>query len=215
MDAHPFRCPPVTDARRLELRERVRRLQLSLAETDDDGAPAYPERAMNRFSQELLRVEKEYQAFLDDHARVHAAAGAVPGASSIQRRLAADQALLEYVVGPESLVVFVLTARGIAVKSSPLREADLAARIELLRDLIRRPGDDRWRSRQRASPAELFDPLERAGWLDGVTPPVHRAARRADLPAICAAAATGNRAGRPADRRLHRGLSACGRGAAA
>jgi len=151
-----------------ELRERVRRLQRSLSDTDDDGAPAYPERATNRFSQELLSVEKEYQAFLDDHARVHAAAAGVPGASSIQHRLAAGEALLEYVVGPESLVVFVLTSRGIAVKSSPLRESDITARIELLRDLIRRPGDDRWQKPAARLSAELIDPLEREGWLDGV-----------------------------------------------
>ena len=152
----------------VELRERVRQLQQSLADTDDNGAPAYPERAMNRFSQELQRVEKEYQTFLDDHARVHSAAAMVPSPSSIQHRLAADQALLEYVVGPESLVVFVVTSRGIAVKSSPVRESDRAARISLLRDLIRRPDDDRWRKPAARLSAELIDPLERAGWLDGV-----------------------------------------------
>jgi CHAT domain-containing protein/tetratricopeptide (TPR) repeat protein len=152
-----------------ELRERVRQLQRSLADTDDVGAPAYPERATNRFSQELLLVEKEYQVFLDDRARIHVSAGAVPDASSIQRRLEADQALLEYVVGPENLVVFVLTSRGLTVKSSPLRELDLVARIELLRDLLRRPGDDRWLKPATRLSAELIDPLERAGWLDGVT----------------------------------------------
>lgn len=152
-----------------ELRGRVLRLQRTLADTDDDGAPAYPERAATRFSQELLRVEQEYQAFLDDHARVHAPAGTIPDPSSIQRRLAAGQALLEYVVGPESLVVFVLTSRGMSAKSSPLRESDLAARIALLRDLVRRPGDDRWRKPAARLSAELLDPLVRAGWLDGVT----------------------------------------------
>jgi len=152
-----------------ELRERVRRLQQSLADTDDDGASAYPERAMNRFSQELLRAEKEYQTFLDDHARIHAAAGEVPSASSIQRRLAGDEALLEYVVGPESLVVFVLTSRAMAVKASLLREPDLAARISLLLDLVRRPGEARWQKPAARLSAELFEPLERAGWLDGVS----------------------------------------------
>ena len=68
-------------------------------------------------------------------------AAAVPGVSSIQRRLAADQALLEYVVGPESLVVFVLTSRGLAVKSSPLREPDLAARLAAFRGLGRLGSD--------------------------------------------------------------------------
>ncbi|MCJ7452097.1 MAG: CHAT domain-containing protein [Steroidobacteraceae bacterium] len=152
-----------------ELRERVRQLQQSLADTDDEGAPAYPERATNRFSQELLSVEKEYQTFLDDHARVHAAVAAVPNASSIQRRLAADQALVEYIVGPEGLVVFVLTSRGIVVKSSPVRGPDLAARIALLRDLIHRPDDERWRKPAARLSEELIGPLERAGWLDGVT----------------------------------------------
>jgi CHAT domain-containing protein/tetratricopeptide (TPR) repeat protein len=152
----------------LELRERVRHLQQSLADTDDDGAPAYPERAMNRFSQELRRVEQEYQAFLDDHARVQAAVSVAPDPSSIQRRLATDEALLEYVVGPESLVVFVVTSRGIVVKTSPVRESDRAARISLLRDLIRHPDDDRWQKPAARLSAELIEPLEQAGWLDGV-----------------------------------------------
>jgi CHAT domain-containing protein/tetratricopeptide (TPR) repeat protein len=155
--------------REAELRERVRQLQLSLGETDDDGAPAYPERAMNRFSQELLRAENDYHAFLDDHARIHGAAGAVPSASSIQRGLARDEALVEYVVGREGLVVFVLTSRGIAVKSLPLREPDLAARIALLRDLIRRPGDGRWQKPAARLATDLLDPLERAGSLDDMS----------------------------------------------
>lgn len=152
----------------VELRERVRRLQQSLADTDDEGAAVYPERAMHRFSQELLGAEKEYQDFLDDHARVHAAAGAAATAPSIQSLLATDQALLEYVVGPKTLVVFVLTSSGITAKSLPLRESDIAARISLLRDLIGRPGDDRWLKPAARLSAELFDPLERAGWLDGI-----------------------------------------------
>jgi CHAT domain-containing protein/Tfp pilus assembly protein PilF len=152
----------------MELRERVRRLQRALADTDDGGAPAYPERALGRFSEELLRAEKDYQVFLDDHARVPIAGGASPSAASIQSRLAPDQALLEYVVGPEGLVVFVLTSRGMMVQSSPIGESDLVARIELLRDLVRRPGDERWRKPAARLAAELIDPLERAGWLDGV-----------------------------------------------
>ena len=35
---------------------------------DTDGQPAYSQRAIGRFSQELQRAEQEYQAFLDDHA---------------------------------------------------------------------------------------------------------------------------------------------------
>jgi len=155
--------------REAELRERVRGLQRSLEGTDESGAPAYPERAMNRFSQELVRAEKEYAAFLDDHARAHAPASAPPTAQAIQRRLAADQGLIEYVVGPDSLVVFVLTSRVMKVQTLPVREQEVAARIELLRDLIRRPGDDRWRKPAARLSEELFEPIERGGWLNGVT----------------------------------------------
>ena len=155
--------------REAELRERVRGLQRSLEDTDENGAPAYPERAMNRFSRELARAEKDYAAFLDDHARVHGSAAAAPSAQAIRQRLAPDQGLVEYVVGPESLVVFVLTARAIEVQALPLREPDIAARIDLLRDLVRRPGDTRWRKPASRLSAELIAPIERAGWLDGVT----------------------------------------------
>jgi CHAT domain-containing protein/tetratricopeptide (TPR) repeat protein len=155
--------------REAELRERVRGLQRSLEDTDESGAPAYPERAMNRFSTELARAEQEYAAFLDDHARVQVTAGAAPTAQAIQRRLAPDQGLVEYVVGPESLVVFVLTPRTMKVTILPLHQLDIAARIELLRDLIRRPGDDHWQKPAARLSAELLDPIERAGWLAGVT----------------------------------------------
>jgi len=155
--------------REVELRERVRKLQQSLEEMDEEGASAYPERAVNRFSQELQHAEKEYAAFVDDHARVRAAGGAAASVTSIQRRLAPGQALLEYVVGPASVVVFALTANGMLVKSLPIEEAALGARVALLRDLIRRPGDDRWRKPAVRLAAELFEPLERAGWFEGVT----------------------------------------------
>jgi CHAT domain-containing protein len=151
-----------------ELRERMRGLQQSLDDTDEDGGPAYPQRALNRFSQELLRTESEYAAFLDDHVRVQAAGASAPSATRIRQHLAAHQALIEYVVAPGHVTVFVLRAGGIAVKSLPLSEAELTARIELLRDLVRRPGDERWRKPAARLAAELIDPLEESGWLDGV-----------------------------------------------
>ena len=155
--------------REVELRERVRGLQRSLEDTDEHGAPAYPERALSRFSQELSRAEAEYAAFLDDHVRVHATAGGPPTGQSIQRRLAPGEALVEYVVSPGNVTVFALTSNAMQVRILPLHEPDIAARIDLLRDLIRRPGDERWRRPAARLAAELFDPIERSGWLDGVT----------------------------------------------
>ena len=150
------------------LRERVRRLNEALWETDDDGARAYPERALDRFSEELRSAENAYSEFLDDRARIRGVAYAPPTATSVQERLAPDEALIEYVVGRDSLVVFVLTARDIGVKILPVSEPDLAARVALLRDLVQRPGDERWRKPAARLSAQLIEPVKSAGCLDGV-----------------------------------------------
>jgi len=155
--------------REAELRERVRKLQQTLDQTGEERAAAYPDRALTRFSRELQQAEKEYAAFIDDHARNRVASGAAPGVAEVQRRLAPGEALLEYVVGPESAVVFVVTAHGMTVMSLPAGEAVLRARVELLRDLIRQPGDDRWRKPAARLSTELYEPLERARLLEGTT----------------------------------------------
>jgi len=152
----------------MELRERVRRLQEAIIVGNDEGE-TYPQRAMHRFSEELLRAETEYATFLDDHARTYGTDVGPPTATSIQHHLAADEALVEYVVAPDSLIVFVLTTREIAVQSLPLDEDDLAARISLLRDLIQRPGDDRWHKPAARLWAQLVDPIEQTVALNGVS----------------------------------------------
>jgi CHAT domain-containing protein len=76
--------------------------------------------------------------------------------------------MLEYVVGPEGLFVFVVTRHDVAVKALPVRAADLTARVALLRDLIERPGDDRWLKPATRLSADLIEPIEQAGWLEGV-----------------------------------------------
>ncbi len=152
-----------------ELRERMWRLNQAATETSADGTRAYPQRATDRFLRQLRDAEREYAAFMDDRSRVRGVADVAPTALGIQRHLEDDEALLEYVVGPDNLYVFVLTAREIAVKSVEVGAADIAARVALLRDLVGRPGDDRWTRPAARLAADLIDPIEQAGWLDGVT----------------------------------------------
>ena len=64
--------------------------------------------------------------------------------SKVQAKLSDDEALIEYVVGPDSVMTFVITRQIMTAMVTPLRLADLNARISLLRDLAQRPGDDRW-----------------------------------------------------------------------
>jgi CHAT domain-containing protein len=154
--------------RETQLRERVRQLQRGLADQDDQGQPKHPERALSRFSAELAAAEKDYQAFLDDHAgaRPDNDRPAVdPGAASVQAALAADEALVEYVVGADQLMAFVLTAGNVTAVTLPVRRVDLGARIALLRDLIRHPGDERWQKPADRLAELLIRPLERGGQL--------------------------------------------------
>ena len=154
-----------------QLQQRIHQLQRALVDEDSTGQPAHAQRAMNRFSQELLRAEQEYQAFLDDHAAPPPAAkpaDARSSAANLQHQLQDDEALIEYVVGPDRLTSFVVTARGITAGTTPLSLIDLNARIALLRDLVQRPGDDRWIKPATSLSAVLLKPLDNGGQLMGI-----------------------------------------------
>jgi CHAT domain-containing protein len=147
----------------IELRERIRQLRSALEEEDPAGAPAHSERARHRFSEELLRAEREYQAFLDDRAAFGATsrpADESSGAATIQHFLRDDEALVEYVVGADRLVTFVITAHDITASTTPVRVADLTARVALLRDLVQRPGDDRWKQPAASLSTVLLEPID-------------------------------------------------------
>ena len=156
---------PLTAADRLretQLQERIRQLRGALEEEDPDGAPAHSDRARHRFSEELLRAEREYQAFLDDRAATGPAsrpADQPPSVASVQRFLRDDEALVEYVVGVDRLVAFVVTASAVTATTTPVRMDDLAARVALLRDLVQRPGDDRWRKPAANLSSVLLQPI--------------------------------------------------------
>ena len=165
--------PLSAEDRRTEavLRGRIRQLQRAISDEENVEWPTQRQRAVNRLLQELLLAEQEYQAFLDDRggARSTAAAlGQIPAVSAIQRRLGSDEALLEYLVGSESLTVFVITPSVVSAITRPLGRGDINARVALLRDLIRRPGDDGWNKPAARLSAELIEPLERGAWLDGI-----------------------------------------------
>ncbi len=165
--------PLSADDRRREaqLLGRIRQLERALVAEDTDGRPAYSRQAIGRFSQELQRAEQEYQAFLDDHASLRDSSTLgdnTPSALKVQGMLADDEALIEYVVGPDSVMAFVITRRAMTAKVTPLRLVDLNARISLLRDLVQRPGDDRWLKPATRLAGDLFGPLETDRSLSGI-----------------------------------------------
>jgi CHAT domain-containing protein/Tfp pilus assembly protein PilF len=153
------------------LRERIRHLQRALLEEEEQDQPSSRQLAMASLSDELSLAEQDYQTFLDDRVGAlpdEEMPDAIPDVAIVQGRLANDEALLEYVVGAESLFMFVVTPRGVNAISKPIRRSDLSSRISLLRDMTRRPGDNRWVKPAAGLSAILIEPLQDAGWLQGV-----------------------------------------------
>jgi CHAT domain-containing protein len=89
-------------------------------------------------------------------------------AAVVRRSLAADEAVIEFLVTPDRLFTFVVRRDGVRSLESPVSAGDLLNRVRLARDLIARDGD--------AGPREavlgalhgiLVAPAERAGLLRG------------------------------------------------
>jgi CHAT domain-containing protein len=163
-----------TEAQRLaetELRERIRQLQNVLVEEHSRLAPNRRQPAIETFSTELMFAEQEYQAFLDD-IEGQRSAGTFPGApfdqADMRRGLQRTEALIEYVVGADNIMIFVLTAENLQTLSTPLRRADLRARLRLLRDLLQQHESDRWVKPATSLARSLLEPIRKEGWLDGV-----------------------------------------------
>jgi CHAT domain-containing protein len=134
--------------REVELRERIRQLQRSLREEHSREQAERREPAVDTFSAELASAEREYGALLDDRRRAPGRFGelSVPVTYEVLRaQLARDEAVVEYLVDHDAVVVFVITADGLNATTIPLAATDLAAKIELIRDLVLRPENDQWR----------------------------------------------------------------------
>ena len=172
--------PPIQDeARRqaeITLRERVRQLERAI---EDEYARPAQEREQRReatalFNAELIEAERAYQNYVDTLAAsdpAYAAARSLTAASSsdVQRRLAEDEALVEYVVAGDGVSIFVVRASGIQARTVAIRSDDVSAKVELVRDLIARERTGDWRAPAASLHQSLVAPIEAAGWLDGVT----------------------------------------------
>jgi CHAT domain-containing protein/Tfp pilus assembly protein PilF len=169
--------PPVRDEGRRQaefaLGERVRQLQRAVDQEHAKPSADRRRQALDLFSAELVDAEREYQAALaalltDEPAYAAARALASVSSDDVQRRLAADAALVEYVVADDSVAVFVIRSTGIQAKTVPIRSIDLAAKVELLRELIVRESAADWQAPAASLHRTLISPIEEAGWLAGV-----------------------------------------------
>ncbi|MGB5753658.1 MAG: CHAT domain-containing tetratricopeptide repeat protein [Thermoanaerobaculia bacterium] len=158
--------------REMELRQRIRGLQQSLREeTDSEFEPR--RRAMALFAAELEQAEREYADFLSDLRTVDPDFAAtwslsVPEAVTIREALPAGTALVEFVVGRDQVLVFLLGPERLETHVAPLSRRDLQTKVELTRQLIQKRDNDDWRFPAASLAAALIEPLEAEGWLDAV-----------------------------------------------
>ena len=117
------RSPLSDDDRRTEteLRERIRQLQRAIVDEDDAGAVREPATGLSPGSRaNSLVAEQEYQAFLDDRAGAQLGAAATAAIPSARRRSRPDSQRTKRCSSTwsdaSSLMVFVLTARGVIGK---------------------------------------------------------------------------------------------------
>lgn len=155
------------------LQNRVRELQRKLEEENAKPSPDQKRQALNLFSKELGDAEREYENFLDDLRRTDPAYAAVralsvPSGKEVEQRLPANTALIEYVLGEQNLVIFVLTPEGLRAKTVPLRAVDLEARVDTLRDLMLHKNTNEWELPAAGLYRTLIAPIEDAGWLKDI-----------------------------------------------
>lgn len=152
-----------------ELKERIRQLRKALIE--ENGLPAVQQRqpAISVYSVELLAAEQAYEALLDGGRHAPGAASHPlqgPSYETVRQRLAPGEALVEYVVSEQDVMIFILTREELHAVTSPLGEADLRSKVELLRDLLRRPDSERWQRPAASLARALIEPLRAAGALE-------------------------------------------------
>jgi CHAT domain-containing protein/Tfp pilus assembly protein PilF len=158
---------PPSNTHVAELQARIRRLQRAIEEENSKTPSEQRSSAGSTFSAELADAEREYSELVGLHGDVGILSAAVPDPTAVERELPIDKALIEYVVGPRQIAIFVLRHDGLHATLVPARAVDLESKITLLRDLIRQPDSIDWQLPAQSLHGLLLGPLEKANWLRG------------------------------------------------
>jgi len=154
----------------VELQERIRQLRRALNEETSLPGSQQRQPAISVYSTELLVAEQQYEALLDTANRRPNRGQPADGPSHdrVSERLGPGETLVEYVVAGDAVLIFVVSREGLQALTSPLQHADLRSKVELLRDLLRRPEGDRWQRPAASLATALIEPLQSAGALAGM-----------------------------------------------
>jgi CHAT domain-containing protein/Tfp pilus assembly protein PilF len=156
----------------VELRARIRHLQ-AVIKVEESKSQRDQRASAEILSDELAKAEARYQELLDDLRSVLPESTVegemrVRSSAEVSSALPADAALLEYVVGRESITLFCLSSRGLHATSIPVSSATLTAKVGLLRDLISDADRDDWRAPAASLYRQLIGPAAVGGWLRGM-----------------------------------------------
>lgn len=164
------RKPGARPEREAALRERIRQLQAAVLEEQSHQRSEQREAALSAWSKELLDAEREYQALLDDRTSMQKNLETVLAVSStdVQSRLNAGEALLEYVMFEDEIVIFLLRPSGLMASSARLTRKSATAMVDLLRELVRERSSERWLQPARNLARSLVAPLIDRHLLDGI-----------------------------------------------
>jgi len=152
------------------LRERIRQLQSALDRENGMPLPERRQLAVDTFSSELILAEREYQVFLDD-IRGHSALGRVarvPTLEEVQSQLEPGEALVEYVVGTDQVIIFILEPSQLSAVTNDLDRFNLRSKVNLVRELLQQPSNDRWTAPAASLSETLIKPLQQQALLEGV-----------------------------------------------
>jgi CHAT domain-containing protein len=92
----------------------------------------------------------------------------VPESATIQAKLPADTALIEFVVGEDDTIVFAMTRDHFVSRLAPIDRTNLRTKVRLVRELVRRQDRDDWRHAAASLADTLLEPVLASDRLESV-----------------------------------------------
>lgn len=131
--------------------------------------------ALDDISSRITSAEREYSMLMDrvssaDRARATMLGMKRTSATEVQRSLASDEAIIEFLVADSSLLVFVVRRENVRQMRLPGGASTISARVRVARELVARPGSNRDAVNASLSDLHrtLIEPVEAGGKLRGV-----------------------------------------------
>jgi CHAT domain-containing protein/Tfp pilus assembly protein PilF len=157
--------------REVELRQRVRRLEAELELERIEPRDYQRRQAIELFSTQLAAAERDYANFLSDLRQIDPRLAsswslAVPEEAAVRAALPPGVLLVEFLVTGDDVLLFAMNREAMRTFTVPLGERSLEARVELLRDLVLRPGDPGWSGPAAGLGEALIAPLREGGLLE-------------------------------------------------